>query len=49
MIYKNISLSFLDNLETQELSLYNLQLLEALDWKLMNEKDPVNKVRLYNF
>jgi hypothetical protein len=22
-----------------------LQLLEALDWKLMHEKDPVNKVR----
>ena len=38
--------NFLDVLHL--LSLYNLQLLEALDWKLMNEKDPVNKVCLYN-
>ena len=27
----------------------NLQLLEALDWKLMHEKDPVNKVPVRDF
>jgi hypothetical protein len=40
----NVSCCFLEVVTLLNRSNF-LQLLEALDWKLMHEKDPVNKVR----